>query len=834
MYEDIKISLNPYLGCSDNLIEFFAIIGYDEEELIKNNPNIIENQENLNLSIISIVKSETLNNQIDFDLIINQVYPDKPNIIKIIKSTKKPIESNVIFSSCFDSLDGSKKIFFSCYALRFYEFFFTKDNVQYYVPKAFLIYSQYPYFTTFYNICSIIFDFNQKGTIPIELLIHIFVNHIPSPINNNIILVNFNPQIVIPKLTGYPYIDFNLGKIFNIIPITEFIKIYILIFLEIDLLFFSSNLDVLNMSMFIFYILNYPLTDSNYLWHIKSIPKENIEYGDDTVNTSFKGVNTNYDIGLDFEGFNSLNFIIDLENKKKKFINCIKKHSLDAQETNKLLEYINLILNNKSVKSCFLAEPLILLKDKLVNVKKEYDSKFTKNIPFLFVDKNIFKINRKIQEIFYDFILNILGVLYKDFKYDYSTISIKKDLYKSEEFSQEEKTFLKLIRFSVKYNTYLDLFVSNFKTIDELKLSLLFTDEYVNLKKNDIKNQLSEKIDYFQIMDNYYSLKPGEIKVNYYDLNKEFKSIKDKNILEKLYKSKKGQLFTLDNSIIDNFKFYRNKGLFKSLKENANKEFIIESNNKITIPITIIKSFNNVLNLDYFIKSSLIYTFCIVFPLFPFNKNLFFFTDILYEIQKLNYFRRYYINIIIKTMNKYYLINQEKKYFPELNFENFCNYCELIRNNILENSILPNEEIFLFFKKLKEATDKITAGEEISNNYIFQYEKNENYLNKIEKDIIKKENNTLFFIFKGKKTKHNFLSFDIIYDMIYFIYDNYYSFLNLNIEKLDYRTIIEIIISLAYYFIQNNDLNLACLLVNMLIALKKLEKDLKIFKKIKK
>ena len=70
--------------------------------------------------------------------------------------------------------------------------------------------------------------------------------------------------------------------------------------------------------------------------------------------------------------------------------------------------------------------------------------------------------------------------------------------------------------------------------------------------------------------------------------------------------------------------------------------------------------------------------------------------------------------------------------------------------------------------------------------------------------------------------------------MIYFIYDNYYSFLNLNIEKLDYRTIIEIIISLAYYFIHNNDLNLGCLLVNMFIALKKLEKDLKIVKGTKK
>ena len=833
MYEDIKVSLNPYLGCSKNLIEYFAIIGYEEKSLSLCYPNTLDKENNIPLSIISDVKSDSLVNEINLNILINQVYPEKPNIIKITKSTKKPIETNVVFSYCFDNMKGEKKIFFSCYALRLYEIYVDKKNIQYYIPKAFLIYSQYPYFTTFYNICSILLEFNEKGSIPIEMLIQIFVNHIPSPINKNIFLLNFNPKIVIPKLTGYPYIDFNLGRIFNLLPVVEFIKIYMLIFLEIELLFFSPDLEKLNMTMFILYILNYPLTDSNYYWHIKSIPKKNLEFGDDTLNTSYKGVNANYHSSMNFSEFANLFSIVDLESKKRKFINFIKNNE-ESKEINRLLDYVNNILNNKKVKSHFLSNILIELKEKLIDVKIDYDRKFTKNVPFLYVDSKVTEINRKIQEIFYDFILNILVVLYKDLKYEKSTLKIKKKKYKIKEFSEEENIFLKFIRATIKYNTYFELFISNFSTSDEIKLSLLFSDEYTNLKMNDKTKEIPQHIDYFQIMDNYYSLKPGEIRVNYYDLNKEFKSIKDKNILAKLYKSKKGQLFTLDNSIIDNFKFYRNKGLFKSLKENVNKEFIIESNNKITIPITIIKSFNNVLNLDYFIKSSLIYTFCIVFPLFPFNKNLFFFTDILYEIQKLNYFRRYYINIIIKTMNKYYLLNQEKKYFPELNFENFCNYCELIRNNILENSILPNEEIFLFFQKLKEATDKITAGEEISNNYIFQYEKNENYLNKIEKDIIKKENNSLIFIFKGKKTKHNFLSFDIIYDMIYFIYDNYYSFLNLNIEKLDYRTIIEIIISLAYYFIHNNDLNLGCLLVNMFIALKKLEKDLKIVKGTKK
>ena len=47
MYKEIFVTLYPYLGCSKTLIEFFAVIGYDEK-MIKENCNIQENQKTLN------------------------------------------------------------------------------------------------------------------------------------------------------------------------------------------------------------------------------------------------------------------------------------------------------------------------------------------------------------------------------------------------------------------------------------------------------------------------------------------------------------------------------------------------------------------------------------------------------------------------------------------------------------------------------------------------------------------------------------------------------------------------------------------------------------------
>ena len=100
-------------------------------------------------------------------------------------------------------------------------------------------------------------------------------------------------------------LDFDLAKIINSIPLKDFIKIYILIYLEIELLFFSSELEKLNMFMFALYILNYPLTDSNYFWHIETISEKDLKLDINSVSSGFKGINTKYSSNLDLSKIES-------------------------------------------------------------------------------------------------------------------------------------------------------------------------------------------------------------------------------------------------------------------------------------------------------------------------------------------------------------------------------------------------------------------------------------------------------------------------------------------------------------------------------------------------
>jgi hypothetical protein len=285
---------------------------------------------------------------------------------------------------------------------------------------------------------------------------------------------------------------------------------------------------------------------------------------------------------------------------------------------------------------------------------------------------------------------------------------------------------------------------------------------------------------------------------------------------------------------MENFVYYQKRGLFNSLKENDNKEFIIETKFKVTIPLTIINHFDDILKQDFFIRSTLIYVYCIIFPLFSFNTNIFYLMDILYELQKIKYFKRFYLNTLVKSINKYYLYNEEKHYFPDLNFQNMSNYCEIIRDNLIENNMLPNEELFLFFQKLKNQTNNKKEDPDENNNFVFQYEKDENYMKSIKDDIITREANFLVFNFRNKRTKYNFLMEpQLIFQTIYSIFDNYCDNLNFNLELFNYNIINETIINLIYYLIQYKDLKIGCNLVNMIIALRKWDSDLTIYKRVK-
>jgi len=778
MYEDISIKLNPYLGKSNNLIEIFAIFGYRENMLLEYGSNIIRNQDNLDVSLISCVISDLPSNTFNPLLIQKQIYPEKPKIIEYQQATL-PKPSSVVFYSCFDSLDAKSKITYACYALRFYEKYTHPCSRIYYVPKAFLIFSQYPYFTTYRYICQNLLEIikNNNSNIPIELLIFLLINCVPSPIMNNLSIKLFpnKPEMYIQKLTGYPYVDFDLCKILNILPINEFIKVYILIFLEETLLFFSPNTIKLNLFMFILNILNYPFNDTMYNWHIKSINLKDLSNGDEAVST-FRGVNAPYNNNLNFSNFKYLKYIIDLESKKIQtvFKNTGNQKILkEFEEINIVLDYVQKILSNKRPvinNSAFLAEYILSLKNKLIIINNEYKLNRENNIPddFLHISENINITNRKIQETFYDFILNILVVINKDYELDANKFNIiKKKNNVNNKYSIEENTFIKLVNNSLRNNTYFESYIKHFESIEELKVSLIFSDEYVNLKIKDIKNQIPAHIEYFKLMDNLYSYNPSnKTLIDFTILNNGILPNNMRNIinnnkndnnnnLNNNNNNNKNKLFKLDESLLKILLFYKkNRRLLDSLNIQKKEKYEMEKIEKTSVIITLQNYFYTILNSGHYIRSSIVYIFSIIFPFFTHDKIIDFLKQILDDksFGNIKFFHRYYIYIILKSIHKYYQINKKNNYFPLLSFENIKAYCEIIKEYLCKQNIIPNEEIFKFLKT-------VFKDEKEKNNINLKEEKNKimkiNNKNLKENNIDEDNNNNINNIREDKNEINN-------------------------------------------------------------------------------
>ena len=846
MIDDIKINQIPYLGVSKNLMEFFVVIGYDEK-MLKDSEPILKNQQNLPLTIISNVISDLAYNMFEPLIIIKRVYPDKP---LIIKTDKMPKQSSVIFSSCIDSTDGSKKNVNSCYALRFYEKYIDSEKEIYYVPKAFLIYSQYPYYNTYYQLCQKLMkyytsDINKK--IPMEIIIYCLVNYIPSPINNDITLTDFELNLTIPKLTGYPYADFDMIKIFNLVPLKEFIKIYILIYLEIELLFFSPDLAKLNMFMFMLFLLNYPLTDSSYFWHIETISEKDIKSDYHTIMTGFKGINTKYSPNLDLSRFKTVNFIIDLESDNV-IIN--RKQTKESKQILQLLKYIDNILSNKKIgKSFFLQNSLLNLRDGLKNVDPEIEllsPKKENSNSFFNMDTNINERNRKFQQVFYSFIIDTLIILNKDLELD-TTLKFPVNIkhFSNSNLSNEEKIFLKKTRDTVKYNTYFDLFIRRFTVSNELRVSLLFIDEFVDLKNKELKEGM-EKMPYFRIIDDLYRCKKNNIEINFNCLKKEIiKNFDEGKMILLREKEEKSQLFTLEKEIIKIFIFQKkNKGYYKSLirQEETKPESIAK-----TSIITITQDYflkNYFLERSFFVRSSIVYIFSLTFPLIPFSKSIYFLGVVLDGLKKIKYFQRYYIFILLKSISKYYSINKETPQFPNFTYEKILNFYKLIQNYLKDNSIIQNEEIFMFFKKLSNEKEKkekneikeikeIKEKKETKEKMYFVYhtsEKDEFIEISKEDELVKDKHKLLVFKRSNEIICSQKLRLDLLLQQTYSLHDYYFSHYNFNIEYLEVDEVINICINLLYSLRKTDDRLIKYYLYNLIPLLKRLRNDLNIFK----
>ena len=376
----------PYLSSSPNLLDFFLVLGYNtnfskadvsNESFISSSSFVCsisetrstlepkaysQFQNKIKPTVLSSIPSKHSNIMLDEDLIINFVFPSPPQIY-FYKTTKViPSSYTVVFESNSDTIDGKGKNTFNGIAYIYYEKRQTINKEKVYLPKALCLISQFPFFTTYYNILHTLIKYYESSSInlPIEIIIYNLLNFLPSPLYNPIITNLFgkpgieqkqdnvsqkkggplNIDFEFAQLSGYPYFDFNLIEVFKIMNPKLFVNVFLFFFLEIDMLFFSENLETLNMVLYIFSSLTYPLSDTTYQWHIISVSKEElIENGTDSKfvsknNSSLLGVNCAFTKDINVNDSYPYHFIVDLD--KNQFFFKYRKNLGDKNDIVKI------------------------------------------------------------------------------------------------------------------------------------------------------------------------------------------------------------------------------------------------------------------------------------------------------------------------------------------------------------------------------------------------------------------------------------------------------------------------------------------------------------------
>ena len=805
------IAKYPYLGYSPNLIQYFGIIGYQEEFVntiikeINKTPGVSNNP--FRPTIINSVISNIDNGTTDNDLMLSQIYPDNPNIIKANLNDQIPPPSSVIYSFCFDSQDGKKKIFYSCYAYRFYEIFKSSSNNNnevYYIPKAFSVMSQYSFFNTFHYICENllkIINLKLDKQLPIEIIIYCIINYLPTPMNYNISINVFDSllkidPIKLEQLSGYPTIDFDMSEIFNLLPINLMLEIYLFTFLEQKMLFFSQNLEILNMVMYIMFLLNYPCNDSIYFWHIVSVSLKDFTADNRFVGKvmdSLIGVNTTYVESINTSVFGSYYFIVDLDNKKiflEKSINDPEdeeyKDLLDIQE------FFQNCLKDKNIDSFFLKDSIKELKTNLENILFKELVGYTpypknKYVDFFKVNP---KINKKIQESFYNFCLNVLRFFYKDNELNtsFDKITNKENKLKSVisingrevPLPDYEIKFCEFFRDSIKYQFFFENFIQNNETMDIFRIPLLFSEEFIYLKNCVTDNSSLSNVSFFKIIDTLYiQSMPQTINIsinNIYPVYDKFRKHFDYLIQNKKENESEKQLFRLDKKIFNKFIYLLNNKfenedvseIFPSLKLQSSDFIDCLDQRSIKDIIQNYLINKNIIKTSHCILFSVVYVFALTMSIHPFNQLLTYLCEILKSLNDTPFFKRFYINIIIQTLHKYSIINMNEKKYPDMNLNNVKIYYYLIVNNLKQHGIIPDEEmmsILSFFfggtiLQEREIKNNNKKDKNNGNNIINENENNENQNESNNETSKKSQNlelkvNTPFPI----KFKYNFMCF---------------------------------------------------------------------------
>lgn len=573
---------HPYLSYSHNLFDSFYYFSYSQ--------TYIENE--LTIDLTSITKSKPSQpgiipysidpskftnlfqykssyskSTISIDLIKQFILQGKQPDICIFLDNYHEFESEDNLrdaSSSFtylDAVDENEHINTTCvFYKRFNEIHQTKNKVNVIVPKYLCIISEYPYWSIYNKILTEIREQFLKGAsyFPIECSIYNLLEYTPSPYANSIEVnyikllqnqINYennngltsNYICKIRQLSAYPIIDYNICEIFKVIPVKMFMKIFLLSFLEIDIIFFSTNnAELLNPIMFAIANLAYPLTNCMYLWNIVTVSELSLLGGDDNV---FVGKPTATMIGA--RGGYDKNkrylhdvpyFVVDIDKKVFELVETKGEHNEMNEQYLTMSKYIDRIIMEKKVKeSMFFAEGIKQLMKELENYNKQNikennnnnnssnSSNNNKNINLYIYDKeHIEKRNLQIQSLFYHYILSVLQEFYKFYHVNCyiediinnnnsnsSTTSNSKSnsvnikyIFDKSKYSPIEIIFIHLFTLTGKYHSFFDLYIQKQYVNELFEIPFAFADEFISINtKSPYKIHPTK---YFQIIDSLY------------------------------------------------------------------------------------------------------------------------------------------------------------------------------------------------------------------------------------------------------------------------------------------------------------------------------------------
>ena len=383
----------PFSGIAPNLIDKFLILGYEQRTIdmtvqyctsMRADPNyetnfiFIDFEENP--SVINEICHDYTKKLLDNDYIIEIIFPKMPRMYFLNKNKKETDDDrqlikpySVIFSINPQDDSGSKK----SYNGLGYVFYNKQEHKSceneegyLYVPITYVIISEYPYFYHFNEICKNICLLmkNENDEIPLDILLYNIVKFCPSPINKsinlfigaplgittNIIKSKLNalpvnkeqnlgtPSIFFNQLSGYPFLDFNISYIFELMSPDLIIKVFIFTFLEHDIIFYSSSPEILNTVMYFFANINYPLNDSIYYWHILSVSEESFMNSKSVfvgkTSSTITGILGKYNPDVLTTTKIRQHFVLDIDNSNITYL--FQEETDEVKKTLELFDYI--------------------------------------------------------------------------------------------------------------------------------------------------------------------------------------------------------------------------------------------------------------------------------------------------------------------------------------------------------------------------------------------------------------------------------------------------------------------------------------------------------------